>query len=120
MKGVEWMLFFALVLIVITWFFTQAMFSSVHREQFRPVHSSSCQSPGIFPPDIEMAPVGQGLLLSDFLRLRTTKMSPHTDDSKQHLELGGCYVQKTNNYPHDFPDTISPWTHFVGSVYERS
>jgi len=119
MKGIKWMFFFALALILITWFYTQEM-AKVGTEQFRPSvqHALCQQSPGLFP-DVEIADIGQGPLLSDFLRTKKPDQRGFQQPDR-HLELGGCYVQQTNNYPHDFPDAVSPWTHFVGSLYERN
>lgn len=41
-------------------------------------------------------------------------------DQSRDLELGGQYVQRTNNYRRQYPDNCSaPLTEFVGSVYKE-
>jgi hypothetical protein len=71
----------------------------------------------------DLADFRQGLPLADFLEpamgLTTTgAASCAADDSERQTELGGQYVQRTNNYRRDYPDHCSSlFSDFVGSVY---
>jgi hypothetical protein len=71
----------------------------------------------------EVADVRQGLPLSDFL-VPDTGLSGKSaadiaaEDQTRQLELGGQYVQRTNNYRHTYPDNWSgPLSELVGAVY---
>ena len=69
------------------------------------------------------ADVAQGLPLSDVLKTATglTKMNAKTcaaTDTARQQELGGQYVQRTNNYRRDYPDDCSSlMSDFVGGFY---
>ena len=70
-----------------------------------------------------IAEFGQGLPLADVLVPATglTGMSAATcasGDKARQEELGGQYVQRTNNYKHDYPDHCSSLlSEFVGGFY---
>ncbi len=72
-------------------------------------------------------PEGEQALLKDFIRVKaktgvsnlSAKGCADSDQSRQQ-ELGGQYVQRTNNYRRDNPDNCSaPLTDFVGSIYDQ-
>jgi hypothetical protein len=66
----------------------------------------------------------QGLPLSDFLQTEPRLTTLGADgcaaaDSARQMELGGQYVQRTNNYRREYPDHCSSLlTDFVGSMYK--
>lgn len=71
----------------------------------------------------DLASLNQGPLLSDFLQVKSG-LTPYAagscfnGDQATSLEPGGQYVQRTNNYRHDYPDNCSaPLSEFVGSIY---
>jgi hypothetical protein len=71
-----------------------------------------------------IADFNAGLLLQDILPSQPGlsgmgAMDCAAADTSRQGELGGQYVQRTNNYRRDYPDTCSaPLTEFVGSVYK--
>ena len=74
-------------------------------------------------PDLEYAPFQQDLPLTDFLMkdVGLTTMSAVScaaADSARQMELGGQYIQRTNNYRRDYPDHCSSLlSDFVGGFY---
>ncbi len=71
----------------------------------------------------DLASLNQGPPLSDFLQVKSG-LTPYAagscfnEDQATSLEPGGQYVQRTNNYRHDYPDNCSALlSEFVGSVY---
>ena len=72
----------------------------------------------------DLAEFDQGLPLSDMLKVQThvTNTSAVTcaaADSARQMELGGQYVQRTNNYVREYPDHCSSlMSDFVGGFYE--
>lgn len=80
--------------------------------------------PDSFLPQTGAFPEGPQVALKDFIKVKSglTSMSAiscaATDRARQG-EVGGQYVQRTNNYRRDYPDNCSaPRSEFVGSVYE--
>jgi hypothetical protein len=78
---------------------------------------------GVSPEIAEFASVsGQGLLAGVLpveagLTPYTAERVAEIDQTRQ-MELGGQYVQRTNNYRHRYPDNwTAPLSEFVGSVY---
>ena len=75
-------------------------------------------------PDLEYALVDQDLPLTDFLMKSTgltslSAVSCAAADSARQMEMGGQYIQRTNNYRHDYPDHCSSLlSDFVGGFYE--
>jgi hypothetical protein len=75
-------------------------------------------------PSDEFASVDQGLPLSDVLPVRTglsglSASDCAATDSTRQMELGGQYVQRTNNYRREYPDNCSsPLSDFVGGFYQ--
>ena len=69
------------------------------------------------------ADVAASLPLQDVLEVRPGltdlgAASCAAADTSRQLELGGQYVQRTNNYRRTYPDSCSaPLTEFVGAVY---
>jgi hypothetical protein len=74
-------------------------------------------------PDLEYAPFQQDLPLTDILMKSTglTSMSAVScaaTDSARQMEMGGQYIQRTNNYRRDYPDHCSSLlSDFVGGFY---
>lgn len=61
--------------------------------------------------------------LKDFLKVKTgltsmTAESCASADAGRQGEFGGQYVQRTNNYRRDYPDSCSARSDFVGSIYQ--
>jgi hypothetical protein len=80
--------------------------------------------PDSFLPTASAYPEGQQVLLKDFMKVKTgltqagAKSCMDQDKARQG-EVGGQYVQRTNNYRRDYPDNCSaPRSEYVGSVYE--
>lgn len=71
----------------------------------------------------EKAPVGQGPLLEGALKVQPglsglSAGGCAAQDRARQMELGGQYVQRTNNYRRTYPDNCSaPLTDFVDSIY---
>jgi len=71
-----------------------------------------------------LAEFGQGLPLSDVLKpalglTRASAVSCAATDKARQEELGGQYIQRTNNYTRDYPDHCSSlMSDFVGAFYE--
>lgn len=74
-------------------------------------------------PDVDVAEFNVALPLQDMLHAQPGLSGMGAADCAaadraRQLELGGQYVQRTNNYRRDYPDTCSaPLTELVGSVY---
>jgi hypothetical protein len=78
---------------------------------------------GVVP---EIADFRQGLPLADMLT-STEKLTElgyggaYTANKTRQLEIGGQYVQRTNNYRHTYPDNGStPLNELAGAVYKSS
>ena len=73
---------------------------------------------------VKAAAFGQGLPLADILEVKTGvtdlgAVDCAAADSTRQMELGGQYVQRTNNYVHDYPDDCSSLqSQFVGGFYK--
>jgi len=85
---------------------------------------TALEGPDAFLPDAGLFPDGQQVALKDFLKVKsgltlTSAVSCSKADAARQGELGGQYVQRTNNYKRDYPDNCSaPLSEFVGSVYQ--
>jgi len=72
----------------------------------------------------EIADFKTGPLLENALTVESglgylTAASCYVQDRTNALQLGGQYVQRTNNYQRDYPDNCSaPMTEFVDSMYK--
>jgi hypothetical protein len=78
---------------------------------------------GVAPEIAGMATVGEQGLLSGVLPI-DVGLTPYTAqrvaeiDQTRQMELGGQYVQRTNNYRRRYPDNwTAPLSELVGSVY---
>jgi hypothetical protein len=126
----EILLVIAIILIALTWMYSRQMSQLQGVESYADYISAqpTSQGPdgagdGIGP---ELAQFGQGLPLSDFLTPKERMGVSNYDaegcagvDKARQLELGGQYVQRTNNYRHTYPDNCSsPLSDFVGSIYK--
>jgi hypothetical protein len=75
-------------------------------------------------PSEGIGPDGQQVALKDFLTVKpgltsNSAASCASSDTARQGELGGQYVQRTNNYKRDYPDNCSaPRSEFAGSVYQ--
>ena len=85
---------------------------------------TALEGPDSFLPDAGAFPEGPQVALKDFMKVKTgltsaTALSCAETDTARQGELGGQYVQRTNNYRRDYPDNCSAFrSEFVGSVYE--
>ena len=78
---------------------------------------------GVEPELARFAVVGEQGLLTGVVPVEAG-LTPYTAervaeiDQTREMELGGQYVQRTNNYRHQYPDNwTAPLSEFVGSVY---
>jgi hypothetical protein len=122
----QWFGIIALALILLVWFYSREMASQcviAHTEGYADFIGEKVASDlgnGVEP---ELAVFGQGLPLADFLTpatalTRTTARACAEEDRARQTELGGQFVQRTNNYRRDYPDNCSaPLTEFVGAIY---
>lgn len=129
-----WIWMVLVAVLIVWWMYARAAASvgGTHRlagaafrggalEGFADYLDSAATSPGGLEPDI--ADIRQPLPLSDFLQEKPglqdlTAGSCAGVDATRQTELGGQYVQRTNNYRRDYPDNCSaPLSEFVGSVY---
>ncbi len=75
-------------------------------------------------PEQPLAAVDQGLPLADMLGVQTGLRALDArgcaeEDRAREMEMGGQYVQRTNNYKRDYPDNCSaPLSELVGAVYK--
>jgi hypothetical protein len=75
-------------------------------------------------PEQPLAAVDQGLPLADMIAVQTKLSGLDARgcadiDRPRSMELGGQYVQRTNNYKRDYPDNCSaPLSELVGAIYK--
>jgi hypothetical protein len=124
---IPWQVVVALLLIVLTGYYAYEMnksggsCGSRYVERFINYSNVNFTYPeGVMD---SLAPVSQGPLLEGALKVHTglSKLdagSCAAQDRARQMELGGQYVQRTNNYRRDYPDNCSaPLTDFVDSIY---
>lgn len=117
----EWLLLSALAVLLITYLYGRTQIRWLH-EPFvaGPQKPTGLQA----AEDVDLQDFRAGNPLSDML----PEQQGLTDygaaevaaiDRSRQLELGGQYVQRTNNYRRDYPDNWSaPLSDFVGSIYK--
>jgi hypothetical protein len=118
----EWLLVVTLLLLVITAAYVLHMKSSDYgvAEKYLDYIGAPMEE-GV---PIRLAEFDQGLPLSDFLEPATgfTNLSAGgcaAADSARQMELGGQFVQRTNNYRREYPDHCSSLlSDFVGGFYK--
>ena len=101
-----------------------AMLPGFPRELFRDYIGTGVASAGT-PDGVvpDLAAIQQGVLLEGTLAFNPgltgyTAANVAAIDQTRQMELGGQYVQRTNNYRREYPDNSSaPRSEFVGSVY---
>jgi len=119
----QWLIIVAIVVLALTAVYI--LQNPKRRREFfadyLPNESKSTGPDGFVPA---IAEFGQGLPLADVLKPATgltnatAKSCVATDKARQE-ELGGQYVQRTNNYKRDYPDDCSSlMSDFVGGFYE--
>jgi hypothetical protein len=122
---IPWQVFVALLLIGLTGYYAYEMNKNgtcgSRREKFVNYANVDFSYPeGILD---EKASVNQGPLLEGALTVRSglsglSAGSCAAQDRARQMELGGQYVQRTNNYRRTYPDNCSaPLTDFVDSIY---
>ena len=124
----RWLIVVALVLIVIAAAYVLQMRGSDYgfpdREGFFGSKIDEEEDPLQAEGSVEEASFYQGLPLSDFLEPKTgvTTLGAAdcaAADSARQMELGGQYVQRTNNYQREYPDHCSSLlSDFVGGFYK--
>ena len=121
------LIFIVLLFICLTWIYTrQSRYQGQDQDNEGYMDYIGTQDPSPDGLGLDLAVFGQGLPLADVLVPRTTPGLTALDaascanlDPARQLELGGQYVQRTNNYRRTYPDSCSsPLTDFVGSIYE--
>lgn len=124
----EILILIVLVLACLTWMFMyiqRANNVEGYMDFIEPTETTTVSGLGSGMND-DLARVDQGLPLSDILVPRTQGGLSALDaascaalDPSRNLEVGGQYVQRTNNYKRAYPDSCSSLpTEFVGAVYE--
>jgi len=121
----EWMLIVALLLLVITTAYVLQMQDKDYgltRERF--TNHGKTETTTEPTGSVDLADVQQGLPLADMLETDThvTDLDAAgcaAADSARQTELGGQYIQRTNNYRRDYPDDCSSLlSDFVGGFYK--
>ena len=119
----EWMIIVAILMLALT-----AAYILQHPKRRREFFAdylpfeTKLKGPDGFVPAI--AEFGQGLPLADVLKTaigltNESARSCAASDKARQEELGGQYVQRTNNYKRDYPDDCSSLlSDFVGGFYE--
>jgi len=125
----QWLLLVALLVIVITTAYVLQMSGRDYgfpdsEERFANMAKPSDEVMLDPQGSVKQAAFGQGLLLADVLQVQTgvTALGAgefEAADSARQMELGGQFVQRTNNYSHDYPDHCSSLqSQFVGGFYK--
>ena len=132
MNGTEWLFAVAVLLVGLTLLYQNQMDSiksysgfTLHKysEAFTD-YITALEGPNLVPE--APFPNGEQVLLKDFLKVKAglsnmTAVSCAAADSGRQAEVGGQYVQRTNNYRRDDPESCTGFrSDFVGSVYETS
>jgi hypothetical protein len=127
----EWMYIVAVILVGLTLLYWMQM-DKLSTRPLMPVSEAYVDyitalegsPPDTFLPEAEAFPEGPQVLLKDFMKVKTGLTSAGAkscmdEDRARQGEVGGQYVQRTNNYRRDYPDNCSALrSEFVGSVYE--
>ena len=124
----QWLPLVAVLVIIITAAYVMQMSDSdyglpLRSERFMDFIGAP-EAEGVPDGRPELAHFSQGLPLSDFLPVETgltdeTAVSCAAEDQARAAELGGQYVQRTNNYRRDYPDHCSSLqSDFVGGFYK--
>jgi hypothetical protein len=121
------MLLFAMVLIVLTYFYSQWAARQFGAEGFLSYFNGPVGKAG--GPDgvaPEIADFRQPLPLADIYTVepKLTEFgyagAAHLDKARQ-LEPAGQYIQRTNNYRHEYPDNGSAYLfEFEGAMYRKA
>jgi len=124
----QWLLLVALLVIVITTAYVLHMngrdYGFPDREGFADLAKANDEMMLDPQGSVKQADFKQGLLLSDVLQVQTGVTALGAGDcaaadSARQMELGGQFVQRTNNYSHDYPDHCSSLhSEFVGGFYK--
>jgi hypothetical protein len=125
----EWLVAVALILIALTGLYAVAMQSVVGAwttgaEGYADYIGAEPSGPdGVMPEVASFSSVTQPLM-GDVIPVQTG-LTPYTAaavaaiDRSRSMELGGQYVQRTNNYAHLYPDNwTAPLSELVGSIYK--
>ncbi len=121
----EWMILVTIILAALTGLYILQTNQGQRTEHFADYIDSSASTGGPDGVNVELAafPEGQQTLLKDHLTPSVglsslTASSCAAQDRARQMEVGGQYVQRTNNYRRDYPDNCSaPLTEFVDSMY---
>ena len=118
----ELLLGLALMFLVITAAYVLQMSSPITQENYMDF-VGELNAEGLPTGQPDLADFRQGLPLSDFLETATGLTTLGAGgcaaaDSARQTELGGQYVQRTNNYRREYPDHCSSLlSDFVGGFY---
>lgn len=120
----EWMVLVTIILAALTALYIMQMNQGRRMEHFADyIDSSVTGGPDGVNMELAAFPEGQQALLKDHLKPSVglsslTASSCAAQDRARQMEVGGQYVQRTNNYRRDYPDNCSaPLTEFVDSMY---
>ena len=126
----EWLVVVALILVALTGLYAVAMQSvagvawTTGAEGYADYIGGEPAGPdGVMPEVASFSSVTQPLM-GDVIPVQTG-LTPYTAaavaaiDRSRSMELGGQYVQRTNNYAHVYPDNwTAPLSELVGSIYK--
>lgn len=125
----EWLVVVALILVALTGLYAVAMQSvagtwTTGAEGYADYIGGEPAGPdGVMPEVASFSSVTQPLM-GDVIPVQTG-LTPYTAaavaaiDRSRSMELGGQYVQRTNNYAHLYPDNwTAPLSELVGSIYK--
>jgi hypothetical protein len=130
-----WLLIVALIVIAMTGMYAVAMRSAaswyairlpfgVGPEAFANYIGTEGKGPdGVEPEIARFAIVGEQGLLTGVVPIEAglthyTAQRVAEIDQTREMEVGGQYVQRTNNYRHQYPDNwTAPLSEMVGSIY---
>ena len=132
MNGTEWLFAVAVLLVGLTLVYHSQMdrikgYSGFALHKYKSEaftdYITAIEGPDYLVPEAPF-PEGDQVLLKDFLNVKAglsnmTAASCAATDSGRQAEVGGQYVQRTNNYRHDNPESCTGFrSDFVESIYE--
>ena len=128
-RGMDWLIVVGLLLLVISGIYMMRIKPTLRPEGFVDYIDPTIQldwAPDGVMPDAANFPTGEQVLMKDSIKVQKkvglgtlNAASCATQDRSRQTELGGQYIQRTNNYRRENPDSCSsPFTEFVDSIYE--
>ena len=121
----EWIVITTIIIAALMALYILQASQGKRMERFADYYGGKSPDTGLDGVDVDLAsfPQGQQALLANTMKTdvglsKLTASSCAAQDRTRQMEVGGQYVQRTNNYRRDYPDNCSaPLTEFVDSVY---